>query len=248
MPEEHSRERPPPLDTIAEFVRLQRAMYGWKQATLAAKAGVSLSTVQRVERREAVASASLEKLAVALNQQPRAFTEPRAPLSEEEALALLVDGFSIFEDTVAVPVAPLRTESQLRALTSTMMAITTSDIGEEGEADVDTLREWLGLTSFSRACDGVLLFSKNDRSFSIRKMYGDVLSWVTEMERRHKAVCLAGTYKAQSNIPGDGEIDVAVIAVRSREHNPAAGNIKQLFAPKVADAKAAMRDFFEAVD
>src|SRR5437879_614435 len=118
-----SESRPPPLDTVAGYVRLQRALYGWKQQTLATTAHVSLSTVQRVERGEPVRAVSLEKLASALKLDSGAFTRPRVPLSPEEAMEQLVESFAPFAECVPVSVAPLRTERQVRTLAATHMAI-----------------------------------------------------------------------------------------------------------------------------
>jgi transcriptional regulator with XRE-family HTH domain len=233
------------LDTVAGYVRLQRQLYGWKQDTLASKANVSLSTLQRVERGEAVRGASLQKIAGALNLDADAFTRPRVPLGRTEALTRLIKSLEPFYDTVPVRVAPLRTETQLRSLAETDMAMFTDDLGPEAADDVATLREWLDLTSFIRATDGSIIGPKFERSFRVRRLYGDVMQHVKDLERHHKAVCLVGTYRTKSNHPHFAEVDVAVVAIRSRDRNPAASRITTLFAPEVADAKAAFREFIE---
>ena len=71
----------PPPKFLAAFVRLQRGILDWKQDTLASFAGVSLSTVQRIEGGERVRLQNLDKVAVALGYKPGDFTEPRVPLS-----------------------------------------------------------------------------------------------------------------------------------------------------------------------
>lgn len=239
--------RVPAPDTIAEFVKLQRAFYGWKRETLAALARVSLSTVERVERGDFVRASSLEKLALALNQQRDAFTAERIPLSEAEALAMLVESFSWMNGTVPVDVAPLRHEAQLRVLTDTDVAIVTSDLeGEEAACAVDGPREYLDLTSFVRAEDGTLM-PKRERSFRLRRLYRNVLAVALSIERDHKAACLAGTYEAKSSTPDFDVVRVSVIAVRSRERNPAAANIKRLMAEATIDMQAAMEVYFEGV-
>jgi transcriptional regulator with XRE-family HTH domain len=236
MENETRKARPLAPRTIAGFVRLQRAIYGWKQQTLASKAGVSLSTVERVERAKTVQAASLVKLAVALNQRPGAFTEPRIRLSKQEALKELVGAMLPLIGTVPVNVAPLRTELQLRRLSASEIGITTSDI-EEAQAEVDAIREWLDLASFVRAQDGVTIFPKRERSFPMRQLYRDVLDHVAEVERRHRAVCLVGQYVAKGNLPAFETTKVGVIALRSRDHNPAAAKIRQLFAPESVDTR-----------
>ena len=79
----------PSLESIAFYVLVQRGFWGWKQEALAAMTGVSLSTVERVERGEVVASESLNRIAVALRQPPGAFTTPRIPFGVKEVLRML---------------------------------------------------------------------------------------------------------------------------------------------------------------
>lgn len=241
-------QRRPPADTIANFVKLQRAFYGWKRETLAALAQVSLSTVERVERGETVRATSLKKLALALNQAPDAFTAERVPLSEADALATLIETFSWMNDTVPVDVAPLRHEAQLRALTDTDVSIVTSDLeGDEAACEVDGLREHLDLTSFVRAEDGTLL-PKRERSFRLRALYKDVLKTALQIEHKYKAVCLAGNYEATSSTPGYDVVRVGVIAIRSREHNPAAVDIKRLMGEATVNMHEAIENYFEGMD
>jgi transcriptional regulator with XRE-family HTH domain len=233
--------RVPPLNTVAEFVKLQRSFYGWKRETLAAVARVSLSTIERVERGERVRKSSLEKLALAMNQPQDAFTAERLPVSEAEAFAALVQSFSWISDTVPVEVAPLRNERQLRAIADTEVAVVTSDLqGDEAVCAVENLREYLDLTSFVRAQNGVVL-PKRDRSFSLRRFYRSVLEAARDVERDYKAVCLVGTYEAKSRACSNDIIRVAVTAVRSREKNPAAGAIKQMRALATVDVQAAYK-------
>ncbi|MEL7708273.1 helix-turn-helix transcriptional regulator [Citromicrobium bathyomarinum] len=240
--------RRPPVEMIANFVRMQRGFYRWKQQTLASKAGVSLSTVQRVERGDKVTDQSLEKLAIALNQDEGAFTLPRAPISEDKAIVKTIEFFNSFANMRAVEVAPLRTELQIRRLCQSTIYIFDSDLGPEAACDVDCLKEYLDLTSFCRAQDGILLGPKPDRAFSIRRLYGDVLAHVNALEKNYKAVCLAGTYQSETTIPDEGEVEVGVVAVRSREQNPAASKISSLLAPESIDSRDAMRAYFEELD
>jgi transcriptional regulator with XRE-family HTH domain len=236
--------RAPASDTIAAFVKLQRGLYGWKRETLAALAEVSLSTVERVERGDSVRASSLEKLAVALRLSPGAFTIPRVPLSEGEAIAMLEESFAWMDGKVPVRVAPLRGEAQLRTLTESDVVIVASDLeGDEAAREVDGLREYLDLTNFVRAEDGTLL-PKRERSFRIRRLYKDVLDAVLRIERSYKAVCLAGTYEGKSSTSSE-TFSVAVVAVRSRERNPAAGKITQLLADPTIDMRAAMQNYLE---
>jgi len=55
---------------LAEFTKFQRAVLGWKQETFASFAGVSLSTIERVERGEKVRNESLDKIAETIGYKP----------------------------------------------------------------------------------------------------------------------------------------------------------------------------------
>ena len=83
----------PSRGSVAAFMRFQRGMLGWKKGTLASFAGVSLSTVERIERGEPVSAECLDKVASALGQ-PAAFTEPRVPLTAEEYREKIEDGLA----------------------------------------------------------------------------------------------------------------------------------------------------------
>lgn len=235
----------PAADTIAGFVRLQRAMYGWKQDILAAQAAVSLSTIQRIERGQPVSDEKLERVAVALRQEPGAFTSPRMPLSDQEATRLLSDSLKWMEGRVPVSVAPLRKAAQLRALTETDLVIFESDLGEDAADDLAELREWIDLTGFIRAEVNGLLGMKAEPSTRLRELYGHVLSAVTRIERAHRAVCLSGAYKAPSNLPPFATASAGVLTVRSRAQNPAAARIRRLLAPDTIDERSAIKAFME---
>lgn len=248
MIEETATEpRVPSAETIAFFVRMQRGMLRWKKEMLAVQAGVSLSTLERVERGEPVSIGSLEKLAVALGQDKGAFTQPRVPLGEEEAARRLAESFAWVKDTVPVKVAPLRKERQLREILGTLTAILSSDL-DDAEEDLAQLREWLDLASFMSARDGKFFGPRPDRSFRRRDLYRDVFACVQNIERRYKAVCMVGVYKAESNLDGFAEIDVAVVVFRSRENNPAIATYEEMRGPAFIDMKQVLRDWLEADD
>ena len=88
-------------------------MVGWKQDALASIAGVSLSTIQRIERAEEVSAESLERVAAALHQKPGAFTAPRVPLTAEVLKEKLEQFILPFKSRQWVPAQPLRTQPQV---------------------------------------------------------------------------------------------------------------------------------------
>ncbi|QTD57290.1 helix-turn-helix domain-containing protein [Parasphingorhabdus cellanae] len=198
MTDQSTRKRLPPKETLAAFVKWQRGFLNWKQDILAAQAGVSLATIQRIERAEHVSDDSLDKVANALGQKPGAFTEPRAPVSVEKLAENIEKTLDIFKGTVEVVVAPMTNQKHVRDLTSTDLVIFDSDLGECAQDDIEGLREYLDFTSFMRAQDGAFL-QRRERSFKMRRLYKDVLEVVDDLQRAHKAVCLMGTYIASSN-------------------------------------------------
>lgn len=230
----------PPLDSIAFFVKMQRHHWRWKQVTMASIAGVSLSTVERVERGDAVRPDSLSKIAVALGFPADYLTAPRQKLTEEEALRRLMDSVSWMEGKVEVPVAPLTTEKQLREIASTDMIVVGSDLDEAAAGDLDELREWVDLIGFMRCCNSGLIGTKPERRFRMRDLYGDLFQHLERMQARHKAVCLVGTYSAKTDSPTFPAATVAVVSLRSKTRNPAAARLTTAWCEQEVSWKAAM--------
>lgn len=231
---------PPPLDSVAFFVKVQRGHWRWKQPTLAAMAGVSLSTIQRVERGEPVCSDSLSKIAVALGFPAEYLTAPRKKLSEEEALRSLVESVAWMDGMMEVPVAPLGTERQVREIASTDMIVIGNDLGEDVTADMEELREWLDLISFVRCRQSGFITPKPERTFRIRDLYSDLFKHLEGMQAHHKAVCLVGTYVAETDSLDMPTATVAVISLRSKIRNPAAAEIATAWCDQKVSWKAAM--------
>lgn len=127
----------PPVELIAFNVATRRRLYGWKQNTLADLAGVSLSTVERIERGEKVLPDALEKIGAALGWEPGYYTRPRAPLSDAAMAA------PQHADTAIVQVKPLVSQPQLRALAACDTLAFAPMAGVD--ADDDLARELFGL-------------------------------------------------------------------------------------------------------
>jgi transcriptional regulator with XRE-family HTH domain len=231
---------PPPADSIAFFVKIQRHHWRWKQPTLAAMAGVSLSTIERVERAEPVSTESLAKIAVALGFSADYLTAPRQKLSEEEALRRLVDSVAWMEGMVEVPVARLTTEKQLRELSSSDMIVLGSDLDEAAAADLDELREWVDLIGFVRCRHMGLIGPMPERSFRMRDLYGDLFQHLERMQAQYKAVCLVGTYTAETDSTRFPTATVAVVSLRSKARNPAAARLTTAWCEQKVSWKAAM--------
>lgn len=220
------------LTGLGAYVRLQREMLHWKQATLAAMAGVSVTTVERVERGKTVRPASLEKIAVAFEMEPDAFTRLRCLLSEEDAVANLKKSLDFLNHKKPVVVAPFRTEVQLRALATTHFVVLDTDLGDETHDDLAGLREWIDLAAFMKPGPSGLFWRKPDRDHRVRRLYSNVFDRVDEMERRHDAVCLVGTYEAECEDPTFGPVPIGLLCLRSKRRNPAAALLDQMWVEK----------------
>jgi transcriptional regulator with XRE-family HTH domain len=230
----------PPPDTIAFFVRVQRGLRHWKQDTLAAMADVSLSTVQRVERGAIVTPDCLMKIALALGFPADYLTAPRQKLSEEEALEALNESVSWMDGLMEVPVAPLTKERQLRELSSTDMIVVGSDLDDTAQEDLDALREWIDLTGFVRATVSGDISSKLERGFRMRRLYVDLFQHLKQLQARHYAVCLVGTYTAETDSSAFPTSTVAVISIRSKKNNPAAAKFKTVWCAQKVSWREAM--------
>ena len=232
----------PSSATVGAFVRILRTQLGWKQEALASFARVSPSTVERVERGEPVSAGSLDRIAVALGQEAGAFTEPRVPLGAEAALAKLEESAKPFENRVAVAMRPLRGHRQVAALARTHLYIVdAARLGEGYEEDAADLREWLDLAAFLLASgepDSITDLGRRE-PIRRRRLYEDVLRCARDIERRGRAVALAGTYTTETGRADLPRLDVALVAFFPKPSDPGAAKRRTLFAPARVDLAGA---------
>lgn len=118
-----------PPEIIAFNVAVSRKLRAWKQSTLADLAGVSLTTVERVERGEKVLAEALERIGAALGFPPGYYTADRVPLTPAE---LTASGATPYPHLAFVKVAPLKTQAQFRAL-ATCDALVHAPLGEQSD-------------------------------------------------------------------------------------------------------------------
>jgi transcriptional regulator with XRE-family HTH domain len=228
--------------TIASFIRLERALLGWKKDALAFVAGVSLSTIERIERGDSVSPESLGRVAAALRQPPGAFTAPRIPLSTEEAMNMVVKSFLPYADRIPVAVRPLRGHRQIADLTRTdFLLLDASRLEGDHAVNIAALREWLDLTSFILATDAEDSIIQRDRLEPVRRrqLYEAVLDQVRTLERSAHAVVLAGTYEATSGTTSPPSVRIALIALFSTRTDPGAAKRRTLMAPATIDVAEA---------
>jgi len=205
--------RRPSRNLLAMLVRMGRSMRGWKGQALADFAGVSLSTVERVERADGVSDASLERIGVALGYEPGDFTRERLPLSPEETY------LSIERDwggLVPVGVRPLSKESELREMSRchAMLKIGRA-FTDEACTLLDELAEWIDLIGFVRSD-----LTPSDGPKRMRELYQGALGCAQRLRREGMNV-LAGVWSdPKPNIP---DFTYAVLAVTPRALDPGAG-------------------------
>ena len=238
----------PPPKFLAAFVRLQRGMLDWKQDTLASFAGVSLSTVQRIEGGERVRPQNLDKVAVALGYKPGDFTEPCVPLpfGQEEWKRRVEASLEPFLDRVPVSVRPLRTQPQVAELARTYLyLIDGGRLDEAYQDDFAALGETLDFLAFVLCTEDEESIIQIERWERVKRrdLYKMVLDQVREIERRANAVALAGTYQAETGTAMIPTADVALIGFFPKLSDPGAIKRRTLFAPAQVDLADAWRRF-----
>lgn len=216
----HIPEVPPP-ELIGFYVRFVRGLRQLKRSTLADFAGVSISTIERVERGEKVSDEALDRIARGLGRERGYFTAPRCRLEPEQATASLVETLGEME---AVAVARMNTHRQVReAANCHAFLIHRPDVSEEHDADLANLAEWLGLACFILSTEGE---SKSRSERGRRDLYNDILGCVHEIEK-HGLTVLSGVMEApQEGIP---DWKVAIISVTPKFSDPGALKRRHVF-------------------
>ena len=140
-------------------------------------AGVSISTIERVERGEKVSDENLDRIAVGLGYEPGYFTIPRRAIPSEQAASQVSDTFGHME---VVAIAPMRVQRKIReAANCHAFLIHRPEVGEAFDADIETLGEWLDLASFILSTSPQDISSQRGR----RQLYKDILANVADFER-----------------------------------------------------------------
>jgi transcriptional regulator with XRE-family HTH domain len=218
---EAGEERVPPPEIIAFFVRHVRGLRQWKKGTLASFAGVSLSTVERVERAEAVSDDCLDRIAVGLGYDPGYFTKPRVSLSPEATAGRIDESWG---NLVAVPVRHLSTQRAIRQLGQCHgFLVHRPDVADAVNDLIDELAKWLDLASF-------ILGSSNDLAPPAegrrRELYADILQCVRRIEQ-HGLYVLGGVMDAPQI--GIEDWKLAVVSITPRRDDPGAPKRREIY-------------------
>ena len=227
--------RRPDRSSIAFCVAWSREMKQLSIQALAGMAGVSPSSIERIERGECVSADTLRKVAVAVNQDEDAFTAERIPLSHDEVEQALEAWAAPYEGMTMVPVGHFTKQRQVRDLSRCDGAlIHSSHLREGAQTLVEGLREWIDLAGFIRATQEHEAFTNKEPFTRMREFNRDVLAAVREIERVGHATALTGCYDAEglylnpvnaasSTMP----IKVGLVAFFPKETDPCA--IKRQF-------------------
>ncbi|MFP5516442.1 MAG: helix-turn-helix domain-containing protein, partial [Alphaproteobacteria bacterium] len=188
----------PSPQEIGALVTAWRRLRGWKQETLAQFAAVSLSTIERIERGEAVSTEMLDRVAVALEFKEGNFHRPRPRRSVGESL---LQTMRFFEGKLAVPCVPLKTQPQVAALLGCdAYVVDDGRCTPDADEAIASLRESLGFyRSALREPLGL------DEPVKKREIYTSLLADVQAVERRGYTA-LHATYDADSRF---GRVKVA---------------------------------------
>jgi len=201
----------PPPELIAFSVRTTRELLNLKKSTLASMAGVSLSTVERVENAESVSPGVLDKIAVAFGLQPGYFTAPR-PVDPRRASGFL----ERVAHTEAVRVRHLTTQIQVRELAQCHEFLVNAPGLDHLKAEIAAVMEWLDLGSF--VLDPPSRLHKCDER-GRRELYVDILGAVAKLEAKGVTV-LAGVLKRPRH--GITDWKLAVLNITSKKTDPGA--------------------------
>ena len=213
---ERPRDRPmrPSLALVGVIVRWERQLRQWKVTTLASFAGVSVSTVERVERGEVVTDEVLGKIAIAFGYASGRFWEPRIPLGRDAAVSQAVETYG---DLVAVSVGEMTNEKAVREAASTdALVVHRPLLPAEYDRDVAILAELLDFISFQLS---EVFASPASSPIPRRQLYAEVLGQIEDMRQRGVTV-LSGVLTTE--VRGFGDFKVAVVCISPKSVDPGA--------------------------
>jgi transcriptional regulator with XRE-family HTH domain len=211
----------PPPEVIGFFVGWSRRVRQWKQTTLAEFAGVSISTIERVERGEKVSVENLERVAEAFGFERGYFTTPRCAIPTEEAVTSLA---ADFEHLVPVEVAPLRSQRQVReAAHCHAYLVYRPNVSDAYDEEIAGLVEWFDLAAFVL---GSATEVGSAEEVSRRRLYGEVLDAVRNLERRGLTILSGVLADPQSGLPG---WKIAILSITPKRTDPGAMKRRQVY-------------------
>ena len=219
----------PPPELIAFNIRCTRALMQLKVSALAGMADVSISTIERVERAEYVSNDVLDRIAVALGNEPGYFWKPRKALSPEE----MKSEAAKFANTRPIRLEPFKKERQVRELARCHgFVVSRPYLGSEFNADINALVEWIDVTAM------VLGDPHPGKDGSRRDLYASVLGSVETLERRGLTVLVG----VMEDAAPDGAWRTSVISVTPKDRDPGAIKGRAVLVDRNLSAGARFQD------
>ena len=223
---------------VGLFVQLDREERGWKQQSLASLAGVSLSTIQRVERGEPTRESALVRIEQALGHDVGKYSAKRVPLPISECKKLLVEQKLESAQTVQIKIGLIKSTSQLAAMTRcNIITIDDRQVSDDIKKDIYEFRDLLESAALVVAADQAhILPSVVAEPIKRREIYSSLLARIIEIGNAHKLYVVGGTYSADTNweeaMP---TVKVAVLGFYPRSVDPGILKRRTMTVPKQLD-------------
>ena len=184
---------------VGLFVQLDREERGWKQQSLASLAGVSLSTIQRVERGEPTRESALVRIEQALGHDVGKYSAKRVPLPMSVCKKLLVEQKLESAQTVQIKIGLIKSTSQLAAMTRcNIITIDDRQVSDDIKKDIYEFRDLLESAALVVAADQAhILPSVVAEPIKRREIYSSLLARIIEIGNAHKLYVVGGTYSAE---------------------------------------------------
>jgi transcriptional regulator with XRE-family HTH domain len=223
-----------PIAIIAEGVRHQRSIRNWKQTTLASIAGVSLSSVQRIEREEPVRKEVLAKIERALSLADGTLSARRQLPTLDELKECLKTREREMAAYVSVPVQSIQSQRQIARILRCRAVVTNEESLDEGaKGAVRLLRSLIDFCGLNVVLEESKLAPlPGERPVKRREYYKVLLSLVMEIRRIHRLAVLAGVYRARTSLPYAPSVDVAVFGYYPLSEFPGITKRRELLAPR----------------
>ena len=200
-----------PPEIIAFNVSVSRKLRAWKQSALADLAGISLSTVERIERGEKVQPEALEKVGATFGFEPGYYTAPRKPLTPEQMAA---PEHNPYPHVAPVQVSPLDSRAKLRRLAACDVLVHAPLDGPADRPDlVSGLFELLEFLAFRLAAPSILPKSALG---GLRVLYRAIFDHLDVMRRAGYGVICG----VETETDRDPARRVGVIGIAKRANDP----------------------------
>jgi transcriptional regulator with XRE-family HTH domain len=212
----------PDRNLIAFNVAYSRELKGMSALSLASIAGVSESSIERIERGNTVSDTTLNKVALALGYEDGSYTHERVKLKPEESLKSLQDNLSAFENTIQMPVEPFSKQVHIRNLSRChLIIVDAARLNEDAQKDTGEIREYLSRANWLRTEKESDLFSNPEPFNQIRELNNNILEIVKRFELEYRAYALTGTYQTNVKCGSlDMLMDIGVLAFFPKDTDP----------------------------